>query len=369
MKKILIIIGTRPEAIKMAPIISALKKEELFSVKVVATAQHRELLDQVLSVFGICPDIDMNAMQKNQSLMLLTSKLFTGFGAIFEEEKPDVVLAQGDTTSVFVAAIAAFYLKIPFGHIEAGLRTLDIKNPFPEEFNRVVASKVATWHFAPTESSRKNLLREGVPDKSITVTGNTVIDALLSVVDRAISTPVLLDPEKKLILLTTHRRENFGAPLEQICLAVIALLKENSDIQFLFPVHPNPNVRKIVNELLGDNPQIFLCEPLEYLPFIAAMKRSYLIMTDSGGVQEEAPALSKPVLVLRNETERPEAVKAGVARLIGTDVEKIISAVQTLLDDKKVYLSMAKGVSPYGDGHAAKRIVKVLKEHFLKKVN
>lgn len=366
MRKILCVVGTRPEAIKMAPIITGLRQDIDFSVKILVTAQHRDMLDQVMNIFEIKPDLDMNLMQPNQSLSYLTSQLFSGLESIYKSVKPDAVLAQGDTTTAMVAAMVAFYLRIPFGHIEAGLRTWDVNNPFPEELNRVIAGKVATWHFAPTQSSRINLIREGVSDSDIFVTGNTVIDSLLGVVDRAVELPKGLDLDKRLILVTAHRRENFGLRFEQICRALITLLNRNEDIQILYPVHPNPNVRELAYSILGGHPRVILCEPLDYLPFIAVMKRCYLILSDSGGVQEEAPALGKPVLVLRDETERPEAVEQGVVKLIGADYDNIILETQRLLDDQHAYRLMAKGISPYGDGRAAKRIIEVLREYFAK---
>lgn len=348
----------------MAPIILALKQESVFDVRVLATAQHRHLLDQVMKVFNIKPDIDLDIMRPNQALTTLTALLLLALDDVLLAEKPDAVLAQGDTTTVMTVALACFYHKIPFGHVEAGLRTLDMQNPFPEEMNRVIASRLAKWHFAPTESSRKNLLREGVADVDIIVTGNTVIDALLSVVDRNMELPIALDPSKRLILVTAHRRENFGEPFKQVCSALLTLLDRNPDIQVLYPVHPNPNVKDTAHRLLGSHSRVILCDPLDYLPFVAAMKSSYIILSDSGGVQEEAPALGKPVLVLRHETERPEAVDEGVVKLVGTNFDVIVSEVQRLLDDDLAYRSMARGVSPYGDGHAAERIVKVLRDYF-----
>lgn len=361
-KKIICVVGTRPEAIKMAPVILALKRNPNFNVRVLATAQHRDLLDQVLSVFDIVPDIDLDIMRPNQALTTLTGRLLLELDKVLQTETPDAILAQGDTTTVMTVAMAAFYHKIPFGHVEAGLRTWDMHNPFPEEMNRVIAGKLTKWHFAPTESSRNNLLREGISDTDISVTGNTVIDALLSVVDRDIPLPFTLDPTKRLILVTAHRRENFGEPFQQVCCALLKLLERNADIQVLYPVHPNPNVRDAAHRLLGKHPRIILCPPLDYLPFVTAMKRSYLILSDSGGVQEEAPALGKPVLVLRHETERPEAVQDGVVKLVGTDFDTIVSEVQSLIDDETAYRAMARGISPYGDGHAAARIVQVLQQ-------
>jgi UDP-N-acetylglucosamine 2-epimerase (non-hydrolysing) len=348
----------------MSPVILALKREAMLNVRVLATAQHRHLLDQVMKVFDIEPDIDLDIMRPNQALTTLTARLLLDLDDVLLSEKPDVVLAQGDTTTVMSVALACFYHQIPFGHVEAGLRTLDMQNPFPEEMNRVIAGRLAKWHFAPTESSRQNLLREGVLDSDIVVSGNTVIDALLSVANRETELPVTLDPTKRLILVTAHRRENFGEAFERICKAILTLLERNSNIQVLYPVHPNPNVRDMAHRLLGSHPRVVLCDPLDYQPFVSVMKRAYLILSDSGGVQEEAPALGKPVLVLRCETERPEAVKEGVVKLVGTDTEAIVMEAQRLLDDQTAYRAMARGISPYGDGHASKRIVKVLVDHF-----
>lgn len=364
-QKVICVVGTRPEAIKMAPIILALKACPGIECKVLATAQHREMLDQVLRIFNIKPDIDLNIMRPNQALSTLTARLLTHLDEVFVEEKPAVVLAQGDTTTVMTVALACFYQKIPFGHVEAGLRTGDMQNPFPEEMNRVVAGRLAKWHFAPTESSRANLLREGIAEKNVFVTGNTVIDALLSVVERQTALPFELDPALRPVLVTAHRRENFGAPFQNICNAVLALVERNSDIQVVYPVHPNPNVKDVAHQTLGAHPRITLCEPLDYLPFVEMMKRAYLILSDSGGVQEEAPALGKPVLVLRHETERPEAVSEGVVRLVGADFDAILSAAQQLLDSSEDYRKMARGVSPYGDGHAAGRIVKVIQDYLV----
>jgi UDP-N-acetylglucosamine 2-epimerase (non-hydrolysing) len=362
-KKIICVMGTRPEAIKMAPVILALKKNPEFDIRVLATAQHRGLLDQVLKVFDIEPDIDLNIMRPNQALTTLTARLLLDLDDVLLAEKPDVVLAQGDTTTVMTVALACFYHRIPFGHIEAGLRTWDMDNPFPEEMNRVIAGRLSRWHFAPTESSRQNLLQESVPDDQIWVTGNTVIDALKSVADKKPEVGIALDDSKRLILVTAHRRENFGEPIREICRAVRTLVERNEDVQVLYPVHPNPNVQSAAHELLGGHPRIVLCDPLDYLPFVGAMQRAYLILSDSGGVQEEAPALGKPVLVLRRETERPEAVEAGVVKLVGPDFEQIVSEAQHLLDDEQAYRQMARGISPYGDGQAAGRIVQVLSEY------
>lgn len=363
---LLVIIGTRPEAIKMAPVILALREEAWADVRVVATAQHREMLDQVLSFFDIVPDIDLDVMAPDQTLTDLTARLLVALGDVLDRERPDAILAQGDTTTVMVAALACFYKDIPFGHVEAGLRTGNLRDPFPEEANRVIASCLAHWHFAPTEGARLNLLRAGVEDASILVTGNTVIDALLVTAARNPETGIDLDPDKRLVLVTAHRRENFGEPFRRICTALRRLADRNPDVLFLYPVHPNPNVKDIAYKMLGGCPNIRLCAPLNYAPFVGAMQRAYFIMTDSGGVQEEAPALGKPVLVLRNETERPEAVDHGVVRLVGTNEETIIAKAQRLLDDEVAWREMARGVSPYGDGHAASRIVGKLKEHFSK---
>ncbi len=362
-KKILCCVGTRPEAIKMAPVILALKKEPWAHVCVLATAQHRHMLDQVLDFFGIEPDIDLNIMRPHQALTVLTARLLLELDDVLQAEKPDVVLAQGDTSTVMTVALASFYHGIPFGHVEAGLRTGDMRNPFPEEANRVIAGRLARWHFAPTETARQNLLREGVNDSEIVITGNTVIDALLMTAAKEIKTGIVLDDTKRLVLVTAHRRENFGERFRNVCCALKILSDRNPDIQILYPVHPNPNVKDIAHEMLGETWGIILCEPLDYAAFIAAMKKAHLIITDSGGVQEEAPALGKPVLVLRNETERPEAVEAGVVKLVGTDLDRIVSETQRLLDDVVAYRSMARGVSPYGDGHAAGRIVNVLRGH------
>ncbi|WP_363926705.1 UDP-N-acetylglucosamine 2-epimerase (non-hydrolyzing) [Polynucleobacter sp. 39-46-10] len=361
---ILCVVGTRPEAIKMAPVILALKAESWANVRVLATAQHRHMLDQVMSFFGIAPDIDLNIMRPNQALTTLTARLLLELDDVLQTGKPDVVLAQGDTTTVMTVALACFYHRIPFGHVEAGLRTWDMQNPFPEEANRVIAGRLARWHFAPTESSRQNLLREGVNDADIIVTGNTVIDALLMTASKEIELGIALDETKRLVLVTSHRRENFGEPFRNICRALRTLAERNADIQILYPVHPNPNVKDVAHEMLGNCSNIVLCEPLDYAPFVAAMKKAYLIISDSGGVQEEAPALGKPVLVLRDETERPEAVDMGVVKLVGPNFDRIVKEAQLLLDSPVAYQAMARGISPYGDGQGAQRIVAVLREHF-----
>lgn len=348
----------------MAPVILALKNEPWANVRMLATAQHRHLLDQVLSFFDIEPDVDLDIMQPNQALTTLTARLLIELDKVLQAEKPDVVLAQGDTTTVMTVALACFYHDIPFGHVEAGLRTWDMKNPFPEEANRVIAGRLASWHFAPTQSARQNLLREGVGDSDIVVTGNTVIDALLMTASNELDIGIELDSNARLILVTSHRRENFGGPLREICRALKTIAQRNPDIQILYPVHPNPNVKDVADEFLRESPNIILCPPMEYAPFIAAMQHAHFIISDSGGVQEEAPALGKPVLVLRDETERPEAVDMGVVRLVGPNYELIVTEAQRLLDDPAAYQSMARGISPYGDGKGAERIVAVLREHF-----
>lgn len=362
MKHILCIIGTRPEAIKMAPVIMGLKEDPYFDVTVLATAQHRELLDQVLTLFDIEPNIDLNVMKPNQSLPGLTARLVAALDGCLGRVQPDVVLAQGDTTTVMVSALAAFYRKIPFGHVEAGLRTGDMMNPFPEEMNRVLAGHLARWHFSPTESTVKNLRNEGIEEFKIHQTGNTVIDALYKVVDSPALRPPEIPAGKRMILVTAHRRENFGKPFENICKAILHLAEAYPDTCFFYPVHPNPNIKSVVEGFLGGHPQIILSEPLDYLPFVAAMKEAFFILSDSGGVQEEAPALGKPVLVLRSETERPEAIVHGSVKLVGTDFNTIVSEAALLLDNPDHYKSMAKGVSPYGDGQATARILEALKQ-------
>jgi len=317
-----------------------------------------------MNFFGIVPDIDLDIMQPNQALTTLTARLLIQLDSVLQKQQPDVVLAQGDIITVMVVSLACFYHHIPFGHVEARLRTWDIQNPFPEEVNRVIAGRLARWHFAPTESSRQNLLREGVKDKDIVVTGNTVIDALLMTASKDLELGVLLDETKRLVLVTSHRRENFGIRLRNICLALQSLSQSNADIQILYPVHPNPNVKNVVHELLGSCENVILCEPLNYAAFVAAMKKAHLIISDSGGVQEEAPALGKPVLVLRDETERPEAVELGVVKLVGANFDRIVKEAQLLLGDSVAYQSMARGISPYGDGKGAGRIVNVLKNFF-----
>lgn len=349
----------------MAPVIHALSRQPWAEVRVITTAQHRHLLDDVLATFGISPDLDLDLMQANQSLAGLTARLATRFDEVLVAEAPDMVLAQGDTTTVMMAALCSFYRGIPFGHVEAGLRTHDRRFPFPEEMNRVFAGYLSDLHFAPTESAKQNLLDEGIPEASVHVTGNTVIDALFYQVAR---TPVAsngADRPGRTILVTAHRRENFGEPLVAICGAILDLVARFPDLRIVFPVHPNPNVRRVTDDMLRDHPRISLCEPLRYEEFVAAMQQAHLILTDSGGVQEEAPALGKPVLVLRRETERPEAVEAGVVKLLGTDRGLIVDEASRLLSDPAAYQGMAKGVSPYGDGRAAERIVGLVHGYLL----
>lgn len=344
----------------MAPVITALRSTDWCDCIVLATGQHRELLDQVLSIFDIRPDADLRVMQQGQTLAALTARLITGLDAEFERLAPAAVLAQGDTTSVLAAAMAAFYRRLPFGHVEAGLRTHDMDHPFPEEMNRVLVGPLARWHFAPTQTAVNHLLAEGGDAGRIHLTGNTVIDALLSVVEKADASFQWARQGRRLVLVTTHRRENFGAPLERICRAIAILAARYPDVDFLVPVHPNPSVKTTLEPVLCAFANIRLCEPLDYLQFVAAMQQACVVLTDSGGVQEEAPALAKPVLVMRERTERPEAVEAGVAKLVGTRDDVIVSEVCSLLDDPLAYAQMARGVSPYGDGRAAERIASVL---------
>ena len=348
----------------MAPVVWALRDIVGLEASILATAQHRELLDRSLSVFSLKADIDLDLMRPGQTLCQLTSRLFEAIEPTLTAEKPDLVLAQGDTSTVMAVAIACFYLGIPFGHVEAGLRTGNLRNPFPEEFNRVVAGRLAALHFAPTHRQVDYLLREGVAPGAIFETGNTVIDALYDVRNRNPEIGVALPAGKRMVLVTVHRRENFGAPVASIFRAIRRLVESNPDICVLYPVHPNPNVREPALTLLSGNDRIILCDPLDYVPFVAAMQRAHIILTDSGGVQEEGPALGKPVLVMREETERPEAVDAGVVKLVGTDEERLVGEVQALLSDDDVYGRMSKHASPYGDGHAAQRIAKIV-DHFL----
>ncbi len=373
MVKVLVVFGTRPEAIKMAPVVRALNGK--LEVKVCVTAQHREMLDQVLDLFEIVPDYDLDIMKPGQDLFDVTSNVLSGMKQVLSEEQPDVVLVHGDTTTTMATSMAAFYLNIPVGHVEAGLRTYNIHSPFPEEFNRQITTKITQFHFAPTENARQNLLNEQVMEQQIYVTGNTVIDALFSMVEKArvadYSDDILeqiqfLSREKdnlpRIILVTGHRRENFGQGFEEVCRALRDIALENSDVQIIYPVHLNPNVREPVNRILSNINNIHLVEPMEYLSFIKLMDASYLILTDSGGIQEEAPSLGKPVLVMRDTTERPEAVEAGTVKLVGTDEKEIVRVVNQLLTNKKVYKNMSKAHNPYGDGHASQAICDVLEK-------
>jgi UDP-N-acetylglucosamine 2-epimerase (non-hydrolysing) len=371
--KVLTVFGTRPEAIKMAPLVHALANDPYFEAKVCVTAQHREMLDQVLNLFSIVPDYDLNIMKPGQGLTEITCRILEGLKPILESFMPDVVLVHGDTTTTIATSLAAFYQRIPVGHVEAGLRTGDLSSPWPEEANRTLTGHLAMYHFAPTENSRQNLLRENVNDQHIFVTGNTVIDALIWVRDRVLTSDTLrgelaerypfLANGKKMILVTGHRRESFGQGFEQIChaLAEIAALKE--DEQIVYPVHLNPNVSEPVNRILGHVENVILIEPQDYLPFVWLMNHAWLILTDSGGIQEEAPSLGKPVLVMRETTERPEAVKAGTVRLVGTDSRAIVEEVTRLLHDDKEYQAMSRAHNPYGDGQACDRILYALKHN------
>ena len=390
MKKVMLVFGTRPEAIKMAPLVKEFQKHpESFETIVCVTGQHRQMLDQVLQIFDITPDYDLNIMKQGQDLYDVTARVLTGMRDVLKEVQPDVVLVHGDTTTSTAAALAAFYQQIPVGHVEAGLRTHNIYSPWPEEMNRQITGRIATYNFAPTPLSRQNLLREAVAEASITVTGNTVIDALYWVVDK-IKNDASLNAElegilkysgydvnrlnchserseespKKLVLITGHRRENFGDGFISMCTAIKDLTQKYPDVDFVYPMHLNPNVRRPIHEVFGENldnlGNMFFIEPLEYLSFVYLMEKSTIVLTDSGGIQEEAPGLGKPVLVMRDTTERPEALDAGTVKLVGTDYDKIVNEVSALLDDEKAYEKMSKAVNPYGDGLACGRIVERL---------
>lgn len=363
-KKVILVFGTRPEAIKMAPLTLAFQNSEFFDTRVLVTAQHREMLDQVLDIFDIKPDYDLDLMSKGQTLTDVTCKVLQGVEGIFAEEKPDLVLVHGDTATSTAAALAAYYQQIPVGHIEAGLRTGNIYSPFPEEMNRKITGAISSFHFAPTETSRNNLINEGVDKNSIITVGNTVIDALLlvsSIIEnKKFSDLHEIDLNKKIILITGHRRENFGEGFINICKAIRELAEKNKDVLFVYPVHLNPNVRKPVLSILNDLENVRLIEPLSYEPFVKLMDHSHIILTDSGGIQEEAPSLGKPVLVMRDTTERPEALDAGTVKLVGTNKELIISSVEELLNDKDLYNQMSKSHNPYGDGKACERILSYL---------
>ena len=376
-KKIMLVFGTRPEAIKMAPLVSAIKaKPDQFELKVCVTSQHREMLDQVLDIFNIKPDIDLNLMKKNQNLSNLTSLILNKMQKVFAKYQPDIVLVHGDTTTTLATSMAAFYESVPVGHVEAGLRTYNLNAPFPEEFNRQITSKITKWHFAPTKISKKNLLSDGIDKSSITITGNTVIDALNWILTRIdndknrqqnlnnILNAVLSFNWKNenFVLVTAHRRENFGDGFFEICSAVKELALKYPKIHFVYPVHLNPNVSRIVYRLLKGIKNIHLIKPLEYESFIYLLKHSYLVLTDSGGIQEEAPSLGKPVLVMRETTERPEAIEAGTVEIVGSNKKKIVKRVSRLLNNKKHYQKMSRAHNPYGDGLACKRIVDVLQK-------
>lgn len=378
----MLVFGTRPEAIKMAPLVKEFQKyPEQFQTIVCVTGQHREMLDQVLHIFEIEPDYDLNIMKQGQDLYDVTARVLTGMRDVLKETRPDVVLVHGDTTTSTAAALAAFYQQIPVGHVEAGLRTHNVYSPWPEEMNRQITGRIATYHFAPTPLSRQNLLDEGIKEEAITVTGNTVIDALYMVVDRIKNDKTLdfglncslikagydvdrLNDGKKLVLITGHRRENFGDGFISMCQAIKTLSEKYPDVDFVYPMHLNPNVRKPIHEVFGEDlsglGNMFFIEPLEYLSFVYLMEKSTIVLTDSGGIQEEAPGLGKPVLVMRDTTERPEALEAGTVKLVGTNFEKIVREVSALLDDREYYDKMSKAVNPYGDGKACLRIIERL---------
>jgi len=383
MKKIMLVFGTRPEAIKMAPLVKEFQKHpDKFETIVCVTGQHRQMLDQVLEIFEIVPDFDLNIMKQGQDLYDVTARVLTGMRDVLKKVQPDVVLVHGDTTTSTAAALASFYQQIPVGHVEAGLRTHNIYSPWPEEMNRQITGRIATFDFAPTPLSKKNLLAEGVAEDKITVTGNTVINALYMVVDK-IKNNAELDKKledilkdagydgnrlangKKLVLITGHRRENFGDGFISMCKAIKFLTEKYPDVDFVYPMHLNPNVRKPIHEVFGENLEglgnMFFIEPLEYLSFVYLMEKANIVLTDSGGIQEEAPGLGKPVLVMRDTTERPEALDAGTVKLVGTDYDKIVNEVSALLDNKELYDTMSKAVNPYGDGHACERIINTLK--------
>ncbi len=368
-KNVAVVFGTRPDTIKMAPIILELQKHKHFRVTTIATAQHRQMLDQVLTVFGIEPDYDLNIMQPKQSLAKLTKNTIAALDEVLVEAKPDMVLVQGDTTTTFIGSLAAFYRQISVGHVEAGLRTRDKANPFPEEINRRLTSCIADLHFAPTATAKQALLKEHIPADQIVVTGNSVIDALGYAIKKTYKFPdhrlnQFVDEGRKIVLLTMHRRENWGAPMTGACKAVRELARRYPDHRFVFPVHLNPIVREVVYPILGSIRNVVLIEPLPYSDFVNLMARSHLILTDSGGVQEEGPSLGKPVLVLRKVTERPEAVKYGTVKLVGLDPTTIASTARTLLDNRNAYQKMATATNPYGDGHASHRTVQALEYFF-----
>jgi len=359
--KLMVVLGTRPEAIKLAPVIlKARERPARFETVVVATGQHRQMLDQILGPFEIRPDVDLDIMRSDQSLCHVTTAALDGLYRTIGEHRPDWLVVQGDTSTTFAGALAAFYHRVRVAHVEAGLRTFDRQQPWPEEANRCLTAQVTDLHFPPTERARQNLLREGIPEDRIQVTGNTAIDALLLSLDRARDRGERVDSTRRTILLTAHRRENHGAPMESICRAVLRLLETFPDIGVVYPVHLSPRVRQTVFPMLGDHPRVELVDPMDYEPFLLAMDRAHLILTDSGGVQEEAPSLGKPVLVLRETTERPEAAEAGVARVVGTEEDDIVREVERLLRDEAEYERMSAAVNPYGDGKASERILEAL---------
>lgn len=370
MRKVMVVFGTRPEAIKLAPVVHALGRSSTLQPYVCVTGQHRQMLDQMLQFFAIQPDYDLAVMRPNQDLYGLTARLMESMQPVLHEQRPDAILVQGDTTTAFAAALAGFYSRVPTGHVEAGLRTNDLYNPFPEEINRRLVSQIAAWHYAPTALACRNLLREGVPEERVLVTGNTIVDAVTDLLQRLHREPPALPPAlspqafagKRLIAVTGHRRESFGDGMRNICLALRTLADQFADVVVVYPVHLNPNVQQPVREILGDHPRVLLTEPMDYLPFVALLRQAYLILTDSGGVQEEAPSLRVPVLVMRETTERPEGVDAGVAQLVGTQSEPIIAAATRLLTDRAAYARMVTATNPYGDGHAADAIVRHLEE-------
>ncbi len=373
MRKVMVVFGTRPEAIKLAPVVHALARSSTLQPYVCVTGQHRQMLDQMLQFFAIQPDHDLAVMRPNQDLYGLTARLIESMQPVLNEQRPDAILVQGDTTTAFAAALAGFYSRVPTGHVEAGLRTNDLYNPFPEEMNRRLVSQIAAWHYAPTALARQNLLREAVPVERVLVTGNTIVDAVTDLLQRLDREPPPLPPSlsaqafagKRLIAVTGHRRESFGDGMRNICRALRTLADRFEDVVIVYPVHLNPNVQQPVREILGDHPRVLLTEPMDYLPFVALLRQAYLILTDSGGVQEEAPSLRVPVLVMRETTERPEGVDAGVAQLVGTQSEPIIAAATRLLTDRTAYERMVTATNPYGDGHAAEAIVRHLEQQLV----
>lgn len=363
MKKIMVVFGTRPEAIKMCPLVNELKSRETIETIVCVTGQHRQMLDQVLNAFNVVPDFDLSIMKEKQTLFDITTNILNRIKAVLEEVKPDTVLVHGDTSTTFVTALACFYLQIPVGHVEAGLRTYNIYSPYPEEFNRQAVSIISEYNFAPTELSKQNLLREGKKEETIYVTGNTAIDALNTTVRNDYTHPELeWAKDSRLIMITAHRRENLGEPMQHMFRAIRRVMDEHPDVKAIYPIHMNPAVRETANSILGDDDRIHIIEPLEVLDFHNFLNRSYLILTDSGGIQEEAPSLGKPVLVMRDTTERPEGIEAGTLKLIGTNEEVIYNNFKMLLEDKKEYEKMSNASNPYGDGHASEKIADILEQ-------